>query len=91
MEFGLTEQQIREGLAEELIRAMRSEGDAPTVHAVAHSIARILEQDHLRMAEQRRQAGVEVPASSRHGEAGGGRSRLAAGPPPVPPDVESIV
>ncbi len=63
MEFGLTEQQIRESLAEELIRAMRSEGEAPTVHAVAHSIARILEQDHLRMAEQLRKAGVEVPAS----------------------------
>ena len=62
MEFGLTEQEIREGLAEELLRAMRSEGDAPTVHAVAHSIARILEQDHLRMAEQLREAGVKVPA-----------------------------
>jgi hypothetical protein len=61
MEFGLTEQEIRDGLTEELIRSMRSEGEVPTVHAVAHSIARILDQDHLRMAEQLREAGVAVP------------------------------
>jgi hypothetical protein len=39
---------------------MRTEGDAPTVHAFAHSIARILEEDHLRMADQLEQAGIHL-------------------------------
>jgi hypothetical protein len=30
------------------------------VHALAHSIARILEEDHLRMAEQLERAGVKL-------------------------------
>ena len=60
--FGLSEQEIRERLAEELVRAMRSEGGAPTIHAVAHSIARIFEEDHLRIAAQLERAGVRLPA-----------------------------
>lgn len=60
--FGLTEEEIRDRLQEELVRAMRTEGDAPTVHAFAHSIARILEEDHLRMAEQLERAGIELDA-----------------------------
>jgi hypothetical protein len=58
--FGLSEQEIRERLQEELVRAMRAEGDAPTIHAFAHSVARILEEDHLRMAEQLERAGIDV-------------------------------
>lgn len=58
--FGLSEQEIRDGLQEELVRAMRAEGEAPTIHAFAHSVARILEEDHLRMAEQLEQAGIHV-------------------------------
>jgi hypothetical protein len=60
--FGLSEEEIRNRLQEELIQAMRTEGDAPTVHAFAHSIARIIEEDHLRMAEQLERAGVKVDA-----------------------------
>jgi len=56
--FGLSEQRLRERLEEELIRAMRAEGGAPTIHAIAASIARILEEDHLRMAEQLAAGGV---------------------------------
>jgi hypothetical protein len=58
--FGLSEQEMRDGLQEELVRAMRAEGDAPTIHAFAHSVARILEEDHLRMAEQLERAGIHV-------------------------------
>jgi hypothetical protein len=56
--FGLTEQRLRKGLEEELIRSMRAEGGVPTIHAIAASIARILENDHLRMAEQLEACGV---------------------------------
>jgi len=60
MDFGLSEQAIREALQEELVRSMRAEGGAPTIHAIAHSIARILEEDHLRMAEQLEAVGVRL-------------------------------
>ena len=33
--LGLSEQELREMLTQELILAMRSEGDAPTIHAIA--------------------------------------------------------
>jgi hypothetical protein len=39
---------------------MRAEGDTPTIHAIAHSIARVLEQDHMRIAEQLERAGVRL-------------------------------
>jgi hypothetical protein len=58
--IGLSEQELRELLQEELVRAMRAEGNAPTIHAIAHSIARVIEQDHLRIADQLEQAGVKV-------------------------------
>jgi len=58
--LGLSEQRLRERLEEELLRAMHVEGDKPTVHAIAHSVARILEEDHLRMAEQFEQAGISL-------------------------------
>jgi len=58
--IGLSEQELRHGLEEELARAMHSEGDRPTIHAIAHSIARMLELDHLRIADQLRKAGVQL-------------------------------
>ena len=58
--LGMSEQELRDALTEELIVAMRSEGDAPTIHAIAHSIARVIEVDHLRMAEQLERAGVQL-------------------------------
>jgi hypothetical protein len=60
MKLGLSEQEIRERLQEELIRSMRAEGDVPTIHAFAHSVARILEEDHLRMADQLERVGVRL-------------------------------
>ena len=62
--FGLTEQELRDQLEQELIQAMHAEGNAPTVHAIAHSIARILEVDHLRMAEQLERAGVVLEGTA---------------------------
>jgi hypothetical protein len=59
--FGLTEAELREQLEEELLRAMHVEGDRLTVHAIVHSVARILHTDHLRMAEQLERAGVALP------------------------------
>ncbi len=59
--FGLSEQRLRDGLEEELIRAMRAEGNAPTIHAIAASIARVMELDHLRMAEQLEASGIRLP------------------------------
>lgn len=59
--FGLSEQELREGLEEELLHAMRVEGERPTVHAIAHSVARILHQDHLRMLEQLEQGDLSLP------------------------------
>lgn len=64
VDFGLSEQEFREALEQELIQAMRAEGGAPTVHAIAHAVARVLELDHLRMAEQLEAAGVRVEAGN---------------------------
>jgi hypothetical protein len=58
--LGLTEQELREELEQELLRAMHVEGDAPTVHAIAHSVARVLVRDHLRIAEQLERAGLRL-------------------------------
>jgi hypothetical protein len=61
--LGLSEQELREALEEELVRAIRAEGEVPTIHAIAHSVARVLELDHLRIAEQLRRAGITLEAS----------------------------
>ncbi len=61
--IGLSEQELRERLEEELIVAMKAEGDVPTIHAIAHSVARIIEEDHLRIAEQLESAGVGLGSS----------------------------
>ena len=58
--LGLPEGDLRKGLEKELLRSMHIEGDKPTVHAIAHSVARILERDHLLIAEQLEQAGINL-------------------------------
>ena len=58
-----SEQQLREALEEELARAMHAEGDAPTLHAIAHAVARTIELDDLRIAEQLEAAGVRLEGS----------------------------
>jgi hypothetical protein len=58
--LGLSEQELREELEQELIRAMRAEGNAPTVHAIAHAVARVMELNHLRIAQQLEVAGVQL-------------------------------
>jgi hypothetical protein len=59
MQIGLSEQELREALSEELTLAFRTERGV-TIHALAHSIARVLELDHLRIAEQLERAGVAL-------------------------------
>ncbi len=60
---GMSEQELRENLEQELLRAMHVEGDTPTVHAIAHSVARVLARDHLRIAEQLERAGLRLDGS----------------------------
>ena len=60
--IGLSEAEFRHELEEELVRAMRAEGDVPTIHAIAHSIARVIDRDHQRVAEQLQLAGVRLKA-----------------------------
>jgi hypothetical protein len=56
---GLSEQELRDALTAELTLAYRTEHGG-TIHAIAHSLARVLELDHLRLAEQLEQAGVRL-------------------------------
>ncbi|HLF00150.1 MAG TPA: hypothetical protein VI540_09655 [Gaiellaceae bacterium] len=58
--LGLSEQELRDALGEELELAFRAEGNAATIHAIAHSVARVIVLDHMRMAEQLRRAGVAL-------------------------------
>ena len=58
--IGLAEQELRDAFETELLLAMRAEGNAPTVHAIAHSLARVMDLDHLRIAEQLRAAGIRL-------------------------------
>lgn len=62
--LGLSEQELRDALIEELTLAYRTERGEST-HALAHSIARVLELDHLRIAEQLARAGVELVPDER--------------------------
>lgn len=50
--LGMSEQELREALSEELSLAFRTEQNTATVHAMAHSVARVIALDHLRLAEQ---------------------------------------
>ena len=58
--LGLTEQELRSILTEELELAFRTEGYTATIHGIAHSIARAIELDHLRVADQLEKAGVRL-------------------------------
>ncbi len=58
--IGLSEQQLREAFEKELVLAMRMGGSAPTVYAIAHSFARVMELDHLEMAKQLQAAGIQL-------------------------------
>jgi hypothetical protein len=64
--LGLSEQELRDAIAEELTLSFRAEGDTATIHAIAHSVARVLELDHLRMAEQLEHVGVKLGSSLEH-------------------------
>jgi hypothetical protein len=67
--LGLSEQELREGLEQELELAAATErGLSP--HAIAHSVARVLEQDHLRVADQLERAGVRLGVEDDAGAAG---------------------
>jgi len=59
-QFGLGEAELRHRLEEALEHAMKTEGGAPTPHALAHAIARILTEDHRTMSTQLAGAGVEI-------------------------------
>lgn len=62
--LGMSEQELRDALTEELALAVRAEGDTVTIHGIAHSIARVIELDHLRIADQLERAGVALDAST---------------------------
>lgn len=59
MSIGMSEQELRDRLEEELDLAARTEREL-SVHAIAHSVARVVVEDHLRMAEQLERAGVRL-------------------------------
>jgi hypothetical protein len=63
LSFGLSEQRLREYLEEGLVRYMRAEGEAPTIRAIAAAIARVIEEDHIAMADQLAQAGIRLKSS----------------------------
>jgi hypothetical protein len=58
---GLSEQELRETLSDELALAFRTERGV-TIHGMAHSIARVIALDHLRIAEQLESEGIRLPA-----------------------------
>jgi hypothetical protein len=60
MSLGLSEKELRDTLVEELDLAFRTEGNMATSHAIAHSVARVLVLDHMRIAEQLERAGVRL-------------------------------
>jgi hypothetical protein len=60
MSLGLSEQELRDALVEELDLAFRTEGNTATIHAIAHSVARVIVLDHLRIAEQLERSGIEL-------------------------------
>ena len=65
--LGLSEQELRETLSDELALAFRTERGV-TIHGMAHSIARVIALDHLRIAEQLERGGIRLPeAADRRG------------------------
>ena len=57
--LGLPEPELRQLLEEAIERAVGTEREL-TAHAIAHSVARVIEQDHQRIAEQLAGAGVKL-------------------------------
>lgn len=55
--LGMSEQELRKALSEEFTIAFRTEQNTATIHAMAHSIARVMALDHMRIAEQLEKAG----------------------------------
>jgi len=58
--LGMSEHELRDALTQELTISFRAEGNTATIHGLAHSIARVIELDHLRIAEQLEGAGVRL-------------------------------
>lgn len=58
--LGMSEQELRNALSEELTLAFRTEQNTATIHAIAHSIARVIALDHLRVAEQLEREGIRL-------------------------------
>jgi hypothetical protein len=67
--IGLSEQEVREALADELDRSLRAQGGEWSADAVAHGVARVLHLDHLRIAEQLEAAGVRLEEDGAAGAA----------------------
>jgi len=57
--LGLSEPELRDALLEELELAFRTERGV-TVHGMAHSIARVIALDHLRLGEQLEREGIRL-------------------------------
>lgn len=57
--LGLSEQELRDALIEELTLASRTE-HGETIHAIAHSVARVIELDHIRLEAQLERAGIRL-------------------------------
>ena len=55
--LGMSEPELREALSDELELAFRTERGV-TIHGMAHSIARVITLDHLRLAEQLEREGI---------------------------------
>jgi hypothetical protein len=68
--FGLANHELRSELEEGLVRSMRAEGEAPTVHAIVLGVARILGLGHQRMATQLERAGVSLEQAKQGSDAG---------------------
>ena len=66
--LGLSEQELRELLDEELERALHAQGGEWAPDVLAHSNARILHLDHLRIVEQLEAAGVRLASDAAQGE-----------------------
>jgi hypothetical protein len=66
--LGMTEQELREALADELTLSFRTEQNTATIHGIAHSIARVIELDHLRIAAQLERAGIRLTDLDKSGD-----------------------
>lgn len=60
---GYERARLRNVLTEELTISFRAEGNTATIRGIAHSIARVIELDHLRIADQLEKAGVRLEAA----------------------------